>query len=483
MRIDQEKYKDKDIKYKNKEEKRVAPNGASIIDNKICPIRNHHRIVQHIKEMPVIWRANTEAQVVTSWKKLLMYIVKYVMKAEKPSDAFHRITKELLQKEGEDTPVRKIFSKLLINSLGTDKSRAECFLIALDGDYVQYSQRYEWVNLNGSKRLKLNVSSEDDLALETTDWLHIYAERDENLNFMKLCNDYQEKKFKWKCHPKDISLRDFVTNFDKNWKIKDKITVPIFSPTQKFNVKKTHKSYENWCKFTLLSEKPNCYITNVGKDYPTFEEELRNFVLHSKCCPQLIKQEFEESQLESDENLHADDISEEEQLLISPLQNPEGDDMDSDEFHMYQPHDGLELNMEKDDDTNSDYDAEEFINDAFKHDWNLDLNTLQHNIPDKIDSAPDWLETIKNSYVSENVDRDEVDPKSCNKGQAIFYEYVSTWVQRKLDNPDELPIYLLLSGRAGCGKTFAVKCVKKFINEKCKEKEGFIGAIQILCNS
>ena len=473
MRVDQESYKDKAIKYKHKEEKRVAPDGASIINNNICPIRNHHRIVQHIKEMPIIWGANTEAQVVTSWRKLLMYIVKYVMKAEKPSDAFQRIAKELLQKEGEDTPARKLFSRLLINSLGTDKSRAECFLIALDGDYVQFSQRYEWVNLNGSKRLKLNVSSEDDLALETTDWLHIYAERDQNKNFIEICNIYPEK-FKWKCHPNDISLRDFVTYFDKNWMVKDTITVPIFSPTQKFNVKKKHKSYENWCKFTLLSEKPGCYITNVGKEYPSFEEELRNFVLHSKFCPPLIKQEFEESQLESDENLHDEDISEDEQLLVSPLQNPEGEDMDPSGFQMYQPHDDIVPNMEKDDDAISDYDAEEFINDAFRHDWDLDLNTLQHDMPEKIDSAPDWLENEKVSYVSKKVDSDEVDPKSCNNGQAIFYEYISKWVQSKLDNPDELPIYLLLSGRAGCGKTFAVKCVKKFINEKCKEKEGFI---------
>ena len=129
--------------------------------------------------MPIIWGANTEAQVVTSWRKLIMYIVKYVMKAEKPSDAFNRIAKELLQKEGEDTPVRKLYSRLLINRLGTDKSRAECFLIAKE-DYVQYSKRYEWVNLNGSKRLKLKVLSEDDMALETTDRLYSYAERDQN---------------------------------------------------------------------------------------------------------------------------------------------------------------------------------------------------------------------------------------------------------------------------------------------------------------
>ena len=93
-------------------------------------IRNHPRIVQHIKEMPLIWGANTEAQVVTSWRQLIMYIVKYVMKAEKTSDAFDRIAKELLQKDGEDVPVRKLFSKLLMNSTDRDKSLPECFFLS-----------------------------------------------------------------------------------------------------------------------------------------------------------------------------------------------------------------------------------------------------------------------------------------------------------------------------------------------------------------
>ena len=104
--------------------------------------------------MPLIWGANTEAQIVTSWRQLLMYILKYVMKAEKPSDAFNRIGKELLQKEGVNMPVRKLFSRLLINSIDRDISRAESFLILQGYEYVEYSQKFEWVNLNGTKHLK-----------------------------------------------------------------------------------------------------------------------------------------------------------------------------------------------------------------------------------------------------------------------------------------------------------------------------------------
>ena len=114
------------------------------------------------------------------------------------------------------------------------------------------------------------------------------------------------------------------------------------------------------------------------------------------------------------------------------------------------------------------------MNDAIRNDWDLDLNILQQDIPEKIDSALNWLESVKSSYVSQKDDSEKVDYKLCNKDQARFYEYICKWIQCKLNNSDVAPIYLLLSGRAGCGKTFAVKCVKAFVNENCKDKEGFL---------
>ena len=105
--------------------------------------------------------------------------------------------------------------------------------------------------------------------METVDWLHIYAEREENDQFKQLCTDYPSK-FKWPYHPKLINLRTFVTYFTKNWKVKTSITFPVFSPIQKFHISKKHKSYENWCKYILLAEKPGCYITNVGKGFASF---------------------------------------------------------------------------------------------------------------------------------------------------------------------------------------------------------------------
>ena len=41
----------------------------------------------------------------------------------------------------------------------------------------------------------MNISSEDDMAMETIDWLHIYAERDVNEHFIELRNNYMRTFF------------------------------------------------------------------------------------------------------------------------------------------------------------------------------------------------------------------------------------------------------------------------------------------------
>ena len=264
--------------------------------------------------------------------------------------------------------------------------------INLQYSNVQYSKTFEWVNLNGTKRLKKNISSEDDIAMETTDWLHIYAERDENENFIQLCNNYPDT-FTWETHPKNISLRQFVTNFKKNWEMKNTITVPVFTPVQKFPVKKKNKSYENWCKLTLLTEKPGCYITNVGKEFQSFEEELKNFVISSEFCPQLIKQEYEESQLEFQGDIPED----EDQLLVSPLQNLGDEEIVQPEHEAYQMHGQYEgQNDRDDDDVSSNYDADEFANDNLAYNWDSDRDTLLEDMSEtELQSAKDWIKDKK----------------------------------------------------------------------------------------
>ena len=73
--------------------------------------------------------------------------------------------------------------------------------------------------------------------MEADDWLHIYAERETNKGFIELCNAYQQNKFQWPHHPKHVSLREFVTNFSRNWTIINKEIVPVFPQIPPFPIK------------------------------------------------------------------------------------------------------------------------------------------------------------------------------------------------------------------------------------------------------
>ena len=46
----------------------------------------------------------------------------------------------------------------------------------------------------------------------------------------------------------------------------------------------------------MLQDKPGCYFDNVGKEFSSCEAELKDFVANSAFCPELLKEEFEQSQ-------------------------------------------------------------------------------------------------------------------------------------------------------------------------------------------
>ena len=230
------------------------------------------------------------------------------------------------------------------------------------------------------------------------------------------------------------------------------------------------------CRYILLCEKPGCYISNVGTEFSSFEEELRDFVLNSEFCPLLIKKEFHASQLEGQEDLNTN-VTQDDPLLISPLQNL-GDDEDRvpTPLQIHLLPEEIEEAMEIDDEVGSDYNEDEFNNDNLSYNWSSDkeiICKLMDVHETELQLANDWLRKEKDEYISNEPDIEDVDFNKCNAEQKDFYQDICEWIQKKIDNADHEPIYSILSGRAGCGKTFVVRCIQKFIKENnCKE--GFL---------
>ena len=65
-----------------------------------------------------------------------------------------------------------------------------------------------------------------------------------------------------------------------------------------------------------------------------------------------------------------------------------------------------------------------------------------------------------------------------NLKQRIAYSLIEEWVDKKVspDGKDVKPLYLNLSGRAGCGKSAVLNCVAKYIRDKASPSFLKVGA-------
>ena len=118
--------------------------------------------------------------------------------------------------------------------------------------------------------------------------------------------------------------------------------------------------------------------------------------MNTPSCPQLVKDEFQESQVEIEDKIPDGDNADDDQLILSPLQNPDEEEIVPTQFQMQCPDEEIEQDKERDnDDVASDYDAEEFINDALRYDWDVDRNSLEENEELNFSSVSSWIDEQK----------------------------------------------------------------------------------------
>ena len=448
-------------------------NGSLYQDDTLTMLRNHPDIVTHIPELLVIWGANTDQKIITAYPQLLNYLLKYIMKNETESDFFTNIAKSVISNIDDEAPVRKAAQKILLKSIGQrDKSLNECMLLVHNQPYVLYSRTPRPVSLLPSTRVKKKISIDDEDILCNDEWVDAYSQRDSSDNYQQLCKKYKESPdtFFLRKDPNNISLREFSVKFSKKWMYSQSNVFPNFLPSYRFIVHKGKPHYEEYCKNRLLMDKPGCYIQSVGNSFSSHEEELKDFVENSPFCPNALKTDFQQSQKI---------VSESKKEKCA-----EGDAFDE----LYSENDGQAVNAQKDDwmecfslghgdDQNKaqeDYaenDDEEYDmlleNEELNYDWQLDRKELEMT-PSKIKDAEGWIDHQKKTFTLALNEQCSVNPESLNAKQSKAYAFLIRFIDSMQCDPENTkPIYLNISGRAGCGKTFFINCVSKYVLDKC----------------
>merc|ERR1712131_212266 len=150
--------------------------------------------------------------------------------------------------------------------------------------YVDCSKQYRYCNLEGNNLLLEEVNKDSDSPINPYNFSTAYWERESNENYKKLIRDFEDGKFQYVRHPKDISLRFFMADFSVKWEYEGFDFVPIPHPCYKWVVHKSKEQYEKYCRSLLLMEKPGCYLSNIGTEFDSCEAELKDFVENSEFC-------------------------------------------------------------------------------------------------------------------------------------------------------------------------------------------------------
>ena len=101
--------------------------GAEFHRNELKFLRNHPTVVHHVPELLLLWGANIEGRPVQSYKQVLRYLLKYMFKDEPNSSPFQAITKAVIEATADEEPVRRLFQRLLMKTVGEhDLSKQEC---------------------------------------------------------------------------------------------------------------------------------------------------------------------------------------------------------------------------------------------------------------------------------------------------------------------------------------------------------------------
>ena len=479
--------------------------------------RNHPELVNHIPEILLLWLANCESKVVQSYPQLINYVLKYTLKPEQKSATLQSIEKKLLETTDDDQVVRRFCQRMLMETVSQrDISVNEAFLILNKDEYVEYSRQFRFANLQGTRAIVEEAETDSDLATSKRSWAETYAERDSSPNFQKLCKDFESRIFKYRCNPRDISLRFYMSDFSMDWSYENSGFVPVINPTFRYTVprdidKPGSNQYKKYCRTVLLSEKPGCYLGNVGS-IDDVHDQLTDFVKNSQHCPQLIREEFEESQKEGDlrdeherrrKELRKNDGDDEnsqdceaqkdpeddadrvfrdifhdvEDLLLEEVMQGEIDeDAPLDDHQIFcglktrqrpeKPNENIEDQCYYDDEP-ADYDCKELLRDSKKVNWTTKMTTAE------IKTAVTWLENKKEEVTIPETDYSNVDPSKLNQKQTLLYDMVTDWTLRKQADKNTKQFCLNLCGRAGCGKTFWLHSVSKSVKENIIAK-GFL---------
>ena len=472
-------YEDEGKSLKSFKRNKQCPEGAEIRDGDLFLLRNHKRMVAHIPELLCIWQANIEGRPVRSYRQVQRYLLKYMMKNEPNSAPFNAIMRATVEDANQEDPVRKIFQRILMKTIGThDLSKQQCMHILNGLPFVSFPRKIVYVNVMGTRRVQENLLEKDGDARRQIKVAKNIADqywgRDSDPRYLEACRKWEEGRLQLEQHPNQVSLYEFASYFRLDWKKSKDLKIPHITPNFNKIPKRLGKQerYQMFLTSLLLVHMPGAKLIDVESlCIAELEGECRRFC-YSPKCPKLVREEFEESQ----EDCHNDNNRLEPMDNLRTTQDELIIDHDITDEVYEQPeswerllHPILQLEDELLGDGT--YDDAEFLKQAQGINWNLDAEYLGITTADEFRKMGTWLdEQMQVFQIQRNLAAVGGLPEKLNEKQfitfAILRDFILKADTKGIENVPQL--LLNISGAAGTGKSYWLNTIRQFAKTTVK---------------
>ena len=380
------------------------------------------------------------------------------MKSEKPSQDYKEMIRLVVNEADDDSNPKKLFSRILNKTIGErDITRQECFHILNGLPLVEFTENTHFITVNILRNRRLNLQGRETLKSGVDDHSDYYWRRENDPNYLRLLDFYQNNPDQHQnlIDPQKISLYQFAKHYTKTWRRHNSNKIPHIIPNffripHKNNVER----YKLFLQTRLLEHKPGTTHDEIfSKNLDDLEANYREF-LNSPQCPNILKEDFAESQKTTEQ--HDDDHDESDEPELNPRPSEEENHVFEEwsDFVNPQPNQNEEFPEHS---QGSDGNYENFTTPEYtNYNWNEPSSELNITDQELNTIIPNWLKNTKSESDIAYPVEDFTNVDSMYDDQFRAFAIVANYLQ-DIKNENSPPQLLLnIHGSGGTGKTFWV---------------------------
>ena len=458
-----------------------------ITDGELVTMRTHQRLVRHIPEILSVWRANCEVTLVKSVQAIIKYVLKYCLKPEVASHSFEDIVKHLTENADDNDPVRKLFGRILLKTVGEhDLSLEECFTIISGAPYVVYTNEFAYVGLTERRRLNV-TSNRDEADARQNNLSDRFWARHSDENFTKFCEflaDFTEELLQIEYpmvpdgDPNQLSLFEFAAYFTNAWQLRDKVAVPHPSPNFKYTPKVSNKKQrQTYCETTLLLHRPGCHPNNVTEGFDSAEEALRDFVDNNPRCPGQVADDYNDSVKIENEEVENDRV---QNLIASQMSKAEDEEASQDSVmralgrRIVHPTLDDEEPYTEDDTEEGDLNVE---TNCASVDWSADRLESGLSTEEIANVVGGWLDSQRKLVSVTEPEDTVINVDTLNTEQRRLFDHAKEVIDQSVAGGEPMQKLVDVCGAAGTGKSYVIRAIRQYaIGQTGKENSVRIAA-------